>query len=277
LESLEQRTLLAGMPTISLTLQATVAEVDGVGESPTVINGTIIGGDSQAFDIEVDLDGDTLADACLPAVEGTEFTIDLGTTLPLGEQTIQARARLWSESARDYLFGDWGTLTMDGGAPADELAVSDDLAYDAALTDLLEGDGTLADSEAGQLDIVAVEDDEVEGEGEGGLSGPGQEPITDPELEEIVWSDPELESFSYIYEDPNWYILVGRVTYHEPTALRIYFEGGPFTDHSAPVDIDGSFEYAIQIELNDMEYVYAQARADSDDIPDSNSRSIWIN
>ena len=121
-EVLEQRIYLSAAPVIdSLTLQNDTGDPgDGITEDPT-ITGVVVG-TGDYFDIEIDLDGDGIAEDFTATDPSGSFVYDPGINLSHGEVTIFVRAGEW-DGAAGYVYSEWASITFTYTSTGSPLAI----------------------------------------------------------------------------------------------------------------------------------------------------------
>jgi hypothetical protein len=198
-EVLEYRLCLSAAPVISnLSLQNDTGQAgDNITEDPTLTGTLADDGGSSMVDIEIDFDGDSLADDCIYAQALGTFEYDPSSLISFGQVTINVRAIEMDPETTEITFGEWVPITFDYKAPPNDppsitgLSLlndtgdpGDNITLDPTLTGTLSDDGG-----SSMMDL------EVDFDGDG--------------LADDCIYAPALGTFEY---DPSSHISFGQVT-----------------------------------------------------------------
>ncbi len=111
-EVLESRVLLSATPTLSSLTLVHDGDGDGVVSIPEV-SGVVDAGESDYAMVEIDVDGDQMADSWAYPDPAGLFTQDLSSDLGFGPQTIHLRAVAWHPQTGEELTEGWSSLSFD--------------------------------------------------------------------------------------------------------------------------------------------------------------------
>jgi hypothetical protein len=94
--------------------------------------------------------------------------------------------------------------------------------------------------------------------------------------EEEGWDDPWIDYFDAVRDEGDIWYFEGKVDFHHPTVLTVYF-GGPLAGDWAKVDEYGVFTFKTTLEIDYETVVSAQARGNFDgDSVESNTKEVVI-
>jgi hypothetical protein len=110
-EVLEHRLCLSAITSLQLS-NDTDENGDNITTDASIVGTVTSNGSTNGVEVEIDLDGDGLADSWTFANASGSFTYDPAGYVNYGPVTIKARVIEWDDVTTEYLYCDWATITF---------------------------------------------------------------------------------------------------------------------------------------------------------------------